>query len=455
LTVFSSSAGAVNDFGLDLEVAVIRSDNIFLAPEGEEQSETVYTIVPEFYFTADDQRLNADIRYQPQAIFYSEFDEFNEVFHIVDASLTAALVRDRFFLSLSAANFQTITEPEARIPSGNLSLTGNRTDARVLQASPYWQQSIGQVDMLIRGTYTDFHYDDEDSDRYQSSNTRDGYFRLGNIERQQGFAWQLDYTHRRTEYEISAPWKFQRAALNIGAWINDSTRLFVEGGAETAFDNLYESNMDADFWEAGFQYAPSERLNLEVAVGDRSYGKSFRGDFSYDLKRGQLIASYTEGPANRSDLLLNRRPLAPSEDLDGALDRPGESDRFVRKRGQVTWTTELAKSDFSLRVFSEIREERTTADGEILDDEELAGLAVSWNWRFGSRTTLGIGGDIADRNYSGFDDRFRRARLDVEYRLSEKLSIRAEAARFDQEGDQTTDRDYTENQLRLFLNASF
>ena len=447
-----SQAFAEVEFGVDIDLGVIRSNNILLAPDGEEQSETVYTIAPQFYLTSDDDRFQANIRYLPQAFIYSEFEDADEVFHTLDASLTTVLVRDKFFLALDATNFQSVVTPDARVPSSNLPISGNRTDARVLRARPYWQQRLGQADLLIEAAYTDFEYDDS---QYQSSNARDGYLQLGNIQRQQGFAWQIDYRYRRTEYEISAPWEFQRAALNLGAWINGSTRLFVAGGAETSFDDVLSSNMDADFWEAGFQYAPNQRLNLEVAAGDRSYGTSFRGNFSYQLKRGEFALTYNEGPANRSELLTDRGPITSSDNLDGLLDRAGESDRFVRKRGEFRANAELSKSDLTVRIFSETRELRSTAEGDILGDEELSGAAVSWSWRFGNKTTLGVGADFARRNQSGFDDELRRAEINFNYQLTQKLGLRLEAARFDQKGKESSDLDYAENQYRLFLRTSF
>jgi hypothetical protein len=68
---------------------------------------------------------------------------------------------------------------------------------------------------------------------------------------------------------------------------------------------------------------------------------------------------------------------------------------------------------------------------------------------------MGLGADITNRDYSGFDDEFRRARIDLQYQFTEMLSLRAEAARFDQKGKQSSERDYTENQYRLFLRTSF
>jgi len=447
-----SQAFAEIDFGVDIDLGVIRSDNILIAPNGEEQSETVYTIAPEFYLTSDDDRFQADIRYRPEAYFYSEFEDADEVFHTLDASLTTALVREKFFLALNAVNFQSIVSPDARVPSSNLPITGNRTEARILEARPYWQQRLGQVDLLIEAAYTDFEYEDS---RFQSSNARDGRLQLGNIQRQQGFAWQVDYSYRRTEYDISPPWEFQRAELNLGAWINAGTRLFVVGGVETPYDSFLEADMDADFWEAGFQYAPNQRLNLEIAAGDRSYGTSLRGDFSYQLRRGEVAITYDDSPTSRSELLMDRGPITSPDNLDGLLDRPGDSDRFIRKRGEFRANVELAKSDLTVRVFSERREQRTTAEGEILGDEELSGASIRWSMQLGSKTTFGIGADFTNRDQSGSDDELRRAQIDFGYQLTQKLSVRIEAAHFDQEEKDANDRDYTENQYRLFLRTSF
>ena len=440
------------DFSLDLDVGVIHSDNIVLAADGEEQDETVYSIVPEFRLTSDNSRLQADIRYRPQAYYYQEIENADSIFHTVDASVFATLIREHLFLELSASNFEAIVTPQASVPSGNLPISGNRTETRVLGATPSFQQRIGSADLIIQGSYFDVEYEES---AFQSSEEIQGYFQLGNVQRQQGLAWQTSYIHRRTEYDLSPPWEFQRAALNLGAWINESTRLFAVGGAETAFDNLFESNLDSDFWEAGFQYTPNARFNLELAFGDRSYGSSARGNMSYELKRGDIQFNYSEGPANRGEILNDRRPLETFDGLDGALDRPGAADRFVRKRGDLRVTIELAKSDINFRLYSERRENRTSPDGTGLGDEHMSGGGLRWSWRMGSRTTLGAGADIVERTYGSEDDELFRTLTDLEYQVSRRFSIRVEVARFDQSGSELEDYDYTENQYRLFLRTSF
>jgi hypothetical protein len=445
------------EYGVNVDLGVIYTDNVFLANDGLEESETVFTIAPEFFLTKDSDRLNANLRYRPEAYFYSEYDDANGVFHVLDASLTAALVKERLFLYLSATNSQSIITPEGRLPRSNLPISANRVDSSVFQARPYWQQRIGQATLLLEVGYVALDYD---SDLYQSSNERSGRFRLDNIERQQGIAWGLEYRYRQVEYDISPPWEFQRAGLDLGFWINGTARLFGVGGVETSFDDIHETNsdehnMDAEFWEAGIQYTPNQRMNLELATGERSYGTSYRGDFSYTLRRGTISATYDEGPGIRSDAAFDTRPILDEDDLDNILDEPGATDRFLRRRGEIRANIELSKSDLTLRVFSETREQRTTEDGTPVDDQDYAGAAIRWSWNVGTKTMLGLGADIGKRNQGTRRDEFLRWQIDLAYSFSQKTSVRLEAVQSRQDDKDSGTFDYTENQLRLLLGLDF
>ena len=440
------------DFGLNIDLGVIYTDNVFLAENGLEESETAFTIAPEFLISKDSERLQADIRYRPEAYFYSNFSEANDIYHVLDAILNGALIRDRLFLALDAANFQSIASPDGSFPTTNLPITRNRVDSTTYGIRPYWQQPIGQAQMLVEAAYRSGDYD---SDLYQSSDYGDGHFRLDNIESQQGLAWALDYRIRRIEYEESLPYEFQRASVNLGFWVNGTLRVFAEGGSETPYDSYYDSSMDSDFWEAGFQYKPNQRLDLEIAGGDRSFGESYRGRLNYELRRGNLTASYSQTPTSRADYAFDRRPIEGTDNLDGILDRPGESDRYIRKRGEVSASIELAKSKLTVRVFSEEREQRTSADGTPLQDEDFAGAAIRWDWNMGTKTSLAIGADISERNFDTREDELFRASVGLTYQFSQRLSLRAEAIHANQERKESSSFDYDENQVRLYLSSEF
>ena len=108
------------DFGVNIDLGAIYTDNVFLAQDGLEESEIVYTIAPEFYLTSYGDRIEANIRYRPEAYFYRSNSDADTVFHVVDAAMTSALVREKLFLFLSASNYQSIITPVGRFPSSNI-----------------------------------------------------------------------------------------------------------------------------------------------------------------------------------------------------------------------------------------------------------------------------------------------------------------------------------------------
>lgn len=442
------TAAAPWEYGAIIDIGGIYTDNVFLDPDGLEESDKILTIAPEFYLTTDGDRTRADLRYRPEAYYYSENSDADTVYHVVDANLTQALVRDKLFVYLSATNSQSIVVPEGRLPTSNVPISGNRIDSTVLEARPYLEQRIGAADLLLEASYIDTSYDDP---LIQDNESKSARFSLTNVDRQEGIAWGLSYSYLELEYELSPGWEFQRASLDLGYWVNGTTRLFAVGGAETPIEDIRESNLDDEFWEAGLQYRPNERLDLELAAGERSYGRSFRLDLNYQLRRGFTALTYAETPMSRGALPLGYRPINDTDDLDTIFDRPGRSDRFLRRRAEWSTSLELPKSQFSLRIFAERREERTTFDGLPLEDEEYTGGAIRWNWDVGARTSIGLGGDYSTRESASLDNELTRLLVDLSYRFSQRTSLRASYMRSEQDGSQPSGFDYTEQQYRLYF----
>ncbi len=436
------------EYGMIADLGVIHTDNLFLEPDGSENSDTVFTLAPEFFLRKESERTNADIRYRPEAFFYSDFNDADDVYHVLDASVTQSLYADSFFLYLSGLNFQSIVTPDNVVPTTNLPVTSNRVDSRILEVRPFWQQRLRSTRIYLEAAYRDLDYDDE---QFQSAEEASSEISVDNFAEQQGLAWGIAYNFRRMEYDESPPFEYHRAGLNLGIWVSDSLRIFGVGGAESSFDDYFDANMDADFWEAGFQFAPSDRLNLEVASGERAYGTSYRGDFSYELRRGTLSMSYTETPTNRAEAVFQNRPIVSANPLDDVLNRPGNTDRFIRKRGDLRLSIELPKSELTVTMFTENQDERTTATGVPLQDERMSGGLARWEWAAGAKTRLEFGVDIARRDTIGRKDDITRYEIGVNYQLAQRTSLRLLAMRSRQKGDTTSDLDYTENQVRLLL----
>lgn len=462
ITAATNSYAQAWEFEFGVDLSAIHTDNLTLAEPGSEISDTVFLVAPSFKVTKDSERIDADLRYRPEGFFYSDNSDANDIFHVLDAQLTAAVVPQAFYVFASALNYQTILSPEANIPTTNLPITGNRIDATILEIRPYWDQDLGFADIFVEAAYVDSQYDrvaGSSLDFNENNVQKRGYFSLDNFKDQQGLAMGFDYLSHRFEYEDAVPWDYQRAAVSLGFWVNGEIRIFGRGGVETDYENFLESNLDDDFWEAGFQYKPNNRLDLEIAAGQRSFGRSKRVNFVYTLKRGSTAFSYSEEPTARGELGYDYRPISAIDNLDGFLDRPGGSDRFIQKRAEWSTDIELAKSRMDLRVFSEKRKQRTSDTGASLDDEEFAGAAFRWAWDLGSKSTLRFLLDYVDSEYSDSlgptESELTSLGADYEYRLTKRYSVIIYAHHAKERGDVGSSRDYDENQIRLTLRSKF
>lgn len=448
------------EFGGDL--SGIYTDNLALAEPGFETSDTVFMIAPSFAVTKESERIDADLRYRPEGYIYSENSDYNDIYHVIDARVTTALVPRALYVFASAAKYQTAGSPELQFPTTNLPISGNRVDATILEIRPYWAQDLGFADILLEATYVDSQYDENQSSdpEFNENNIQSsGYFSLDNHKEQQGFAWGVDFLVHRFDYKNAEPWDYQRAAASLGFWVNGQLRIFGRSGLETDYENFLVSNLDDRFSEVGFQYTPSTRMNLEIAVGKRSFGNSKRIDFAYTLRRGSTTLSYSEEPTSRGSLSYDYRPISAIDNLDGFLGRPGGADRFVQKRGEWATEIELAKSRMDLRVFTEDRVQRTTDTGEPLEDEKISGAAFRWAWDLGVKSTVRLLFDYAASEYSDSlgptETDLASFGADYEYRLSERFSVIAYAHHAQERGDAGRSRDYDENQVRLTLRSKF
>ena len=456
MLILFQNAFAQWEFDVVADLGIVYTDNLRLAPADMAEEDIVYTIIPTFALTKESERLTADLRYRPEAYFYDDAPESDAIYHVVDASLTSTLVRDALFVYVSGAQFQTTGSPEDGFPTSNLPITGNRVDSTKLEFRPYWEQNLGFADILAELAYRDSRYDaDEELQTgfIQHNTERNGRFSLNNHSHQEGLAWGLGYDYRRVEYDQALPFEFQTASVDLGYWLNGTTRVFVSGGVETPFNSYFDPAMEDDFWEAGIQYTPNQRLDIEFAAGERSFGDTYRGRLSYELRRGRTEFTYEDGVETRGGIGSGYRPIVFSDNLDTVLDRPGESDRFIRKRGEWQTTIELAKSDISFRLFSEDREQRTADTGVPVEDERLAGAAFRWAWRLGTNSTLGLGTDFAIREVGVDDSDLTRFSFDYAFRFSQRLSVVLLLQHSEETGEASFRGDHTENQYRLNLRA--
>ena len=83
------------------------TDNVTLAPEGEEEHDHITQLIPAVSFCQNRQRIRTQADYQAQILHYSEDSDRNEVLHRGNVDSTAVLRQEMLFLDMGARYDET------------------------------------------------------------------------------------------------------------------------------------------------------------------------------------------------------------------------------------------------------------------------------------------------------------------------------------------------------------
>ena len=449
-----SAPGLSADIEGSVAIGATATDNLFQDPdEGEE--EVILRLEPTVFFEHESERLNVDADYRMQAYRYDGLER-NDVYHQYNVFLSGALVPDVLFIELGANRTQSIVDPEAQIPSGNLPISINRQDRDQYYVSPVFQYVFGGG-VSVRGQYR-HNWLDYSEDSANSSEDRDVFFSTENYRRGRGLTWALRYSQLQTEYEDRlSTWEYRQATAELGFWAGSNLRLFASGGKESAWDTPLDPSLKDDVWEAGFAYSSKGKVSAEFATGERSFGPSWRGSLTADLRRISTTISYAERPTTS-----NRRsyqdpdftdPLAPND----FLGRPGQAASFISKRFDWRFQVEANRTKFLLGVYDEMRTDRRSFSGQPLADEAQNGVNLSITYRLGSRTEVMARGSLADWDLQPSGERrLLRGWLSVKYEWGSRTSVTLEYQYGEQDSlDPAILTDYVINSVSLMLSREF
>lgn len=451
--------------GARLSASVGSSDNVTLAPTGSEQSERIADVTAGIAFSRTQTRLDTNLAYQIQGLFYDEAQDADEVFHQLNASGRLALVLNHLFVDFLGVYDQTITDATGKYSVNNIALTGDRTDVAIVGLSPNLALFIGDNatgELRFGKTRLDYH-DPELVDSAEEA----FHYRLDNHQRLSGVAWGTDYSQEKYEYEAQGAVEFETFESDLGFWIGPH-RVFTIQGLETdytqlgAFGESAKGGLDEHFWYFGTEWRPNERTSLEWSVGERFFGDTARFLWQRQTRGGgALSVSYAEEPNTflREQLNSIRRvgELAPIDSLDG----PTGNRLYLQKRFDAGYLLNRNKSTLGLRLFSERRFDIFDAILEIADTEteEYRGFELSWGWEIDSRSTLGASMQKARRfsTLNVVDDRLEYVTIDWRRRVgrTSELTVTASQQSSDPQSDLGNALQYKENQLTVSFSRTY
>lgn len=468
----SASALCEVDFVPEISIGVAVTDNISLAAENE-QSETVYELIPAFALTQESTRLSSALDYRAEGYDYVKADD-SAVYHIFDGSFTAALDRDNFFIRAGANREQTVRDPEGVIPSGNLPISANRADRDITYLGPSLQYPIGS-DTIVRASFikTWTRYRETDGQAgaplayaFNDFDEDNASFSIDNYRRERGVTWATRYSSSKTQYQSEPgtptylPYEFRQVALELGAWARGGLRIFVTGGKESAWDMPFDPSLEDSFWEAGLATNAGAKLSGEFAAGERSFGASRRASVDLTMDHTSVRLSYDEEPMTQGRNpyggdLYGAMPFAADE-YDDYLTQLNSPERYLSKRLQWSVNFDLNRTDFTLSAFDESREQRLRLDGTQLSDELQQGATFAVSRRLGARTNLSL---TASRFYREFEDSDEYVvtwmSASVDYTLGARTQLALEYSYAEEGNDGLVVRGYKANLVSVLLTRTF
>ncbi|ADJ28643.1 PEP-CTERM system associated protein [Nitrosococcus watsonii] len=94
----------------------IYTDNVTLAPRGEEESDFITQITPGFFLRGTGSRLRLGANYFMQNLLFAKDSDRNTTFHRFLGSARAELAEDHLFFDLRASVFQALVSPTGATP---------------------------------------------------------------------------------------------------------------------------------------------------------------------------------------------------------------------------------------------------------------------------------------------------------------------------------------------------
>ena len=446
---------AAADFEPAIRLGVTYTDNIGLTTTNE-ASEIVYRAVPSFRYSNERARVSTSVDYRLEAFYYNDRGE-SKVWHQFDGDVEAALIPENLFLDFGASRYQSIRDPNARIPEGNLPISTNRVNRDEYYIGPRIQFALGRS-VTMQGDYriSWVKYDEADIDNIDQNESAN--FVMENYRRGTGFTWAARYLWRKTEYDDREPWEYQMATGELGFWASQNLRVFVAGGKESAWDMPTDPGLEDSLWMAGFAQQIGTSFSAEFAAGERSFGSSWRGKLEYEFKNGSTSLQYTETATTEGRQAFNPGEFKVPDSPNNYLARPGSGQRFIFKRFQWNLKFNLRRSEISLMVFDGQQTDRTEADGAPLPDQNSRGVSARVTRPLGARTELSLRGSWTERETQVDDtSELIRASVVASYRLGPRTQLSLAYAYAEENDDRVgaSTRDYVANTVSLFLNRSF
>lgn len=450
--VNSAYAGVVT-FTPSISLKESYSDNILLAPKGQEESETVTEISPAFTLLMRGSKFNASVNYTMQNLLYKKKNNRNETYNQLSAASTSELVDNFFYFDVNADHTQQIINADEPVGNNNIAVTNNTSNVSSYSLVPYFRHSFRDAfDMLVRYSYSEVDYRRDDLvDTTQTGSDVE----LNSPTNTTGFSWGLNYLQQKSDYETGSDSEFKRGSLQLGYRFTSRTHIYASKGKdENTFTVSNNQDISEPFWNAGIDWQPGSRDFLTLQYGERFFGHTTQFSWRHSARRFSLNANYEEELSTSASSLLQSQQIgstASQQNQPVDANNSVNSQVFVRELGTVGLTYTVSKTTLSLNYSNEKRKFQSTGD---ITQAKIANLSV--NLRSSPVLTY-IFGTTWRSNYTASTD-IKSFNTNLNFTIQRQLAPSFQAEFFLSHGIRRSINavtDYDENIISLGLTKTF
>jgi uncharacterized protein (PEP-CTERM system associated) len=404
------------------------TDNVRLANvAGDRQTDLISILTPGLTIEHQGRRLDLQMKYQLQGIFYTRNASENRALSLVDAKGTGELLDKHLFVDVGATSSEQNIGNVGAITLDNFSLGDARARVDTYRISPYWRQAIANL------LEAELRYE---RNSVRSSAVLDRDFDSDNdilslvLASGPEFSrvlWEGRFTDQNINNPSAQSTRFRNAGATLQYRITEKFALKAVGGYD---DNEYASNnadTDGYHWRLGGVYRPSRRTSLEAAAGERYFGRDILIELSHRHRKFQWNLGYNRQPETPRSFLLEQPvfltmdafgnplpgPVAGQQDMLN-VNLPGQSAAvFILSRLEGALRYSFRKNSLDVSIYRDTRESEITG---LSDKSSSANLA--WTHSLNSLTDARLSLLVSENETASRNQEF----LVIEYGITRSIT---------------------------------
>ncbi|MCC7486309.1 MAG: TIGR03016 family PEP-CTERM system-associated outer membrane protein [Burkholderiales bacterium] len=477
-----------------LNVAQYYSDNVALAPEGQEVSDWVTQVRPGVLFTYNGARIKFFATAAAELLYRNRegSTEVNPQYNGGTVG-SAELVEKLLYLDTTSSVSQQAVSVLRPVSYSSVNTDGNRATTQTTLLSPYLRYSFGsEVDTEARYAYTIVNTDAVGSGATDSTGNRVALravsgpaYRLTRWHA--SYVWEnIDYDNRLRES------RSERALVGVRRLVTPVVGLVANVGYEDYNYVTTGQSPSGLYWNAGLDWTPSPRTQLTALAGRRFYGRTYALTFNHRTRLTVWNLGYSEDITSYREQALVHTSTSTAAYLDAlyttSIPNPVERRQAVERQiaefalpptllVPVNFLTNRTYLDKSWRGSVGMRGARHALFANVFFSDRVAesvglpgdfaafspgstvrqrGGSLVWNWRvttLGS-TSLGAGYTRYETPSAGRDDQQTYFRLAYNHVFTPRMSGAVNYQRL-QNDSNVANSNYTENQVSAHLQLRF